>query len=325
VTRSRCAFAVTLLLLAAACGEPFDPAWLVVDNRVLGARAEVEGDPARAWPRPGETVSVTWLVVDEDAARPLAWAFAWCPAAPTAFGEPFCVPGTSPQLLPPQLAPGPGPPVARIDVPSEAALGGADQLLLVGLVCAAGRIEATPAHLESLEGWEDVCVGDGAKATPVLLPVPVQLGDAINLRPQIAQVRIGGEAWAAPAEAVLEAATTTCPDDPAVRRVSRAEVELPVELEMTPGSREDYDLVTAAGDVVRLTEALRVQHVVTSGALPRLFTVLDEEGATTAHLTWSPPEPGDPMAERPLVRLHFVVTDGRSGTAFTSRALCLDD
>jgi hypothetical protein len=325
VTRSRRAFAATLLLLAAACGDPFDPAWLVVDSRVLGARAEVEGDPARAWPRPGETVSVTWFVVDEDSARPLAWAFAWCPAAPTAFGEPFCVAGTSPQLLPPQLAPGPGPPVARIDVPSEAALGGADQLLLVGLVCAAGRIEATPAHLESLEGWEDVCVGDGAKATPVLLPVPVQLGDATNLRPEIAQVRLVGQPWAAPAEAVLEASTTTCPDDPAVPLVSRAAVELPVELEMTPGSREDYDLVTAAGEVVRLTEALRVQHVVTSGTLPRLFTVLDEEGATTAHFAWTPPEPGDPMAERSLVRLHFVVTDGRSGTAFTSRALCLDD
>src|SRR6188768_3793123 len=51
-----------LLLTFAGCGDPIKRVELIEEPRVLGARAEVMGDPTRATPRPGETLQVRWLV-----------------------------------------------------------------------------------------------------------------------------------------------------------------------------------------------------------------------------------------------------------------------
>jgi hypothetical protein len=325
--RLRSAMLVMLLALGVACGDPFEPASRVTDNRVLGARAEVDGDPRRAWPMPGETLTVTWLVVDEGPARPLTWAFAWCPAAPTAFGDPFCVEGASPTLLAPQLEPAAGPPISSIDVPEGDALLGADTLLLLGIVCADGTLQLSPESLEDLDALDDACVGEGAKASPVMLSVPLQLGDATNHRPAIQEVRLDGQGWPEPADATLDMATDTCPEDPSVPHVQvppGTEDGIRLALEVTGDSHERFTSETTGGEAVTRTESLRIQHVVTAGELPRLFSVLDDADDTVAELEWAAPPPEDRSSDPQLVRFHFVVTDGRAGTTFTSRALCLD-
>ena len=59
------------------------PLGVAVEEEV-GARVEIE-DSDRAWPEPGETATVRWLVAHPGEVRPLSWAFRVCPAAAVAF------------------------------------------------------------------------------------------------------------------------------------------------------------------------------------------------------------------------------------------------
>src|SRR5262245_7887378 len=77
-------------LVFAGCGPTFDPASLINDTRVVGARIEVEGAPDRASPKPGETVNVTWLVTSPDTTPSLGWTFAVCTPA-TGKSSPACL------------------------------------------------------------------------------------------------------------------------------------------------------------------------------------------------------------------------------------------
>lgn len=316
-----------LLVVAAACVDPFDPPSRVTENRVLAARAAVAGDPARAWPRPGETLDVTWLVVDEGAARPLSWVFAWCPAAPTVFGDPFCVDGEAPTVASLQGEPRHGAPEVSIQVPEDDALRGAEELLLMGLVCAEGSLVAPDGLPDDLQALPELCEGEEAKATPMVLAIPIQWGEETNHRPGIAELRRNGMPWPAPPEELLAAPVEGCPDEtPSVPRVdlpADPEGELTLEVEVTEGSHEPYSETTTTGEEVQVTESLRIQHVTTAGELARLFSVLDDEGETEASVKWAPPAPEDRVASEQLVRFHVVVTDGRAGTTYASRALCL--
>ena len=77
-------------LVFAGCGPTFDPASLINDTRVVGARIEVEGAPDRASPKPGETANVTWLVTSPDTTPSLGWTFAVCTPA-TGKSSPACL------------------------------------------------------------------------------------------------------------------------------------------------------------------------------------------------------------------------------------------
>jgi len=70
--------AILLALAVSACDQGLPHAWSIERTRVLGAKVEVIGDEARAWPLPGETARVTWLVVDPAEPAPLGWAFIVC-------------------------------------------------------------------------------------------------------------------------------------------------------------------------------------------------------------------------------------------------------
>ena len=55
------------LCLVGACSESFLPAWAVVGLRAVGALVEVEGEPGRARPDPGDDVQVSIQVIDQGA------------------------------------------------------------------------------------------------------------------------------------------------------------------------------------------------------------------------------------------------------------------
>ena len=61
-------------ILTISCGDPLKLPQLIEHNRVLGARVEVQGEPERASPAPGESATVRWLVADPDEPRPVSWA-----------------------------------------------------------------------------------------------------------------------------------------------------------------------------------------------------------------------------------------------------------
>ena len=79
-----------MIILAAGCGDPLKKPQLIEETRVIGARAEVEVEPGRAWPQPGEAATVRWLVAYPAAPVPLSWAFQICPAEDVAYGIPKC-------------------------------------------------------------------------------------------------------------------------------------------------------------------------------------------------------------------------------------------
>jgi hypothetical protein len=125
-----------LVCLALGCSDSFTPAWAVTNLRAVGALIEVDGQPARANPNPGDGVQVTIHVTDKGASAPdmtgvpaltpppLQWSFVACIPLPTLRGTPIC----ATQIEPCDGCRGTPPddplavPVMRFQVPSESEL-----------------------------------------------------------------------------------------------------------------------------------------------------------------------------------------------------------
>ncbi|MFW6051024.1 MAG: hypothetical protein ACODAU_07610 [Myxococcota bacterium] len=311
-------------LLCAGCIEEFDPPWRIEDHRLLGARSEVRGEPERAWPQPGETADVRWLSVAPGERPELTWAFAWCPAAPSQFGTPYCVDGTEPTILPPQLEPTTDDPTFAVEVPAdEADLRGATSLLTLGFVCAGGVLEVDPALLDDPARLDEACPGDDAKASLVTFEVPVALSDAPNHNPAVAAVRLDGAPWAPPPDEALEAPLEGCPPTWGLPEVRAGGPEREIALEVPSESRERYEVAGEDGEPTTRVEALQVAQTTTAGELGGYFRFIEDEGDTESTVQWEPPPEEELRADRELVRFHFVVVDRRAGTAFAHRALCV--
>ena len=69
-----------VLLSGCFDAEKLDPGSLLERTRVLAVVAHPGGDPARAWPRPGEETSVEWLVAAPHVMPALHWTLSACVA-----------------------------------------------------------------------------------------------------------------------------------------------------------------------------------------------------------------------------------------------------
>jgi hypothetical protein len=307
-------FVSLAVLTAAACGDELTPGSLIDRERVLGVRAEVVGEPDRAWPAPGESVDLVALVEAPEQVRPLAWALAPCLAGEPVAGVPTCA------AEPLTVIEGSGPEVrARIDVPAAEQLGDAWQLAVVGVICAGGQpVIAEHGHAG--------CDGDGAVATPVVATITLML-DQANLNPSLADgtVQLAGTVWPpAPAQPM-----TGCADgellqvaiDPAL---PVGDQELVIGIEMADAAREIYTTLEGEPEIeVERRERLQLSHFVTAGELASQYSVVDSDAErTAAEVEWTPPEL-DAIPEDGLrVRFTVVARDLRGGVGWTSRELC---
>ena len=296
-------------LLIAGCSPTFDPASLITNTRVVGARIEVEGAPDRASPLPGETANVTWLVTSPDNTPLLGWTFA------------VCAPGTgtsSPACLAAPLARFDGtaaPPRISIAVPSEPILGGATSLALYGGICAG--VDSMPAF-DSQSGL--VSCTNGGRGTTVSLVMPLQQGDDANHNPTADRAfTLDGTAWPAPAAT----------DDPCVQgpRVTAGSKDHVIG-DTTDGSdREPYTVVVGDPPVATATrEGLQISQFTDAGKLKSQFSFVeatDQNAMTTVDVTWDAPEAADVTAAGAAVTFTFVVRDDRGGTDWTTRTLCV--
>ena len=166
--------AVALSLLAGACAPEMDPVSLVEKTRVIGARVEVEGAPERSTPRPGETVTVSWLMTSPDdmpsAMPPLGWAFLLCPGASGGddlgcVGEPLTV------------YQGKDRPNVQVSIPARELLGGARELVLFGRICTASEPLVDPAGRPACTDR-----GDGTTAA---VSIRLELDDWSNRNPAL--------------------------------------------------------------------------------------------------------------------------------------------
>ena len=328
------------LCLATACSESFVPAWAVTDLRAVAAVVEVDGEPSRARPNPDEAIQVSILVVDRGAPPSdfpevpaltpplLQWSFIACVPEPTLIGPPICR-----DLIQPCTgcagAPPPTPfdlPVMGFQVPSQAELeaAGADQVLLQGAICADGP-PAEDAILRFIRGETDdlnPCEDPTSEGRFVTVNIPIETTpEDPNLNPAISTVLLNGRPWPPPydQEVPRTAPRTGCSADLTdEQRAAQPVAGSPastINLHVTPESLQPY----MVGDMA-LTEEIQVSWLTDGGDLERSFSfITDPERSVLTQ--WLP------FAEAPedgrLVRFNFVIRDGRGGTDWVERGLCL--
>jgi hypothetical protein len=300
-------FGLSAFLFVTGCGPAFDPASLITDTRVVGARIEVEGAPDRASPMPGETANVTWLVTSPDATPPLGWTFAACAAGTSAAA---CLQAPLARFdgaaTPPRIA---------FAVPAAAVLEGATSMAVYGGICAG--VDSTP-QLDPQTGLAS-CT-NGGHGTTVSVDVPLQLADGANHNPTADRAfTFDGVLWAAPG-----ATDDPCAQGPRVAAGSKDHV---IENATRASDREAYTIVRGEPPVpTPARESLQISQFTTAGKLKSQFSFVeatDPNPTTTVDVDWDAPEAADVPATGLAVTFTFVVRDDRGGAAWTTRTLCV--
>jgi len=284
-------------LLALGCDEPLSQVELIDKTRVVGARVEVAGDPSRAAPLPGESVTVRAWVVAPEPEPAFAYDLLSCVAVESSSTVPTC---DGPALATAtSLAPVAGEPSIAFDAPAE--LTGDERLAVLGLVCPAGV---------PLGAAGDGRCEDGRDALAFTLDFMMDDGAHPNTNPAVTSVKLDG------GELALETADTTdCALLPPVARGAQHTLRI----ELAPESR---DLLPEESVVGHGRESLLVSYFVTSGELDHAFSLIDSDApSTTSSAVWTSPAAvgGAPR----LARLFAVVRDGRGGADFIERRVCV--
>jgi len=298
-------------LSASGCSNNFRPASLVNHARPLGARVEVVGDPTRSTPRPGESVNVRFLVGFPAEDQTLSWAFFTCVPVSTSFGAPQCAHGVGAPAG--QLEPVLGAPHVELTIPDEATLGGANQLVMLGSICAQGQVNTDPTV-------QTACVDPDGDGTIVTLQVPIERDGMSNHHPSFDAVSLNDAVldYVAP----VNAPATGCAGGDAPQIVWSQDV-VALTLTAVDGSRETYTVDRGAPPVATdITEELLVEDLSTAGAIDLHFAFFDDLH-DVIDLEWTLPLLPDVAGDGSLVRFTFTMRDGRGGFDFISRAVCL--
>jgi len=346
-------FAIGLII---ACSDSFLAPWAVTDLRVVAAVVDVDGEPGHANPEPGDGVEVSLRVIDKGSPpsdfegvpaltpEPLEWLFAACLPLPTLIGAPICAdprgliqpcegcvatPPADPFALP----------VIRFQVPSESEVEAAQatSVLLQGVVCVNG-VPSTDAierllsgetnELEPCEPRPDALPGRETEPTQgrivaVQIPLETDPSDP-NLNPEIQQVRFEGTAWPPPYDQGVPrtAPRTGCradlesltPEEQAMQPIAGSP-PYDIRLQVTPASLQTYTV-----DDMTLTEEIQITWLTDGGGLVQTFSFINAP-AIDSLTQWTPPTavPEDGQ----LVRFNFVIRDGRGGTDWVDRGLCV--
>lgn len=345
-----------VLLLLVACSESFLPAWAVTDLRVIGARVEVNGQPERARPEPGDQVQVSMIVIDqgappsEDPDVPaltpelLRWAFIPCIPQATLFGSPICrtpiqpCDGCEGAPSDDRLAF----PVLSFRVPDQVDLDAAeaDSVVVQGAVCIHGvpSLEAIQRFLLGETDDLQPCTSDGEpdprepppEGRLVTVRVPIEpIPEDPNLNPEIINVTLDGSSWPPPYNDGVPTVPRTAPgrgceaDLEGLTDAERAEHPVAgsqpadIRLFVTRESLQPY----VFDDMTR-KEELQVSWLTDAGDLETTFSFITDP-AVSILTQWLPP-PSIPLdANGVLVRFNFVIRDGRGGTDWVERGLCV--
>lgn len=278
------------------CDDSINKGWLVDKPRVLGARVEASEDPERATLRAGEAGTVTWLVTAPHPA-PQAWAFATCAPPDGNFPEVRCEG--------PVLATGRGtssaPFVAMgVTYPTEL-----PSVLMLAAFCGGGE----PAL--DAQTFTATC-SDGS--TPLLASATL-FADAAgtNRNPTIAD-----DALRVDDQILFPAASG---DDPcaAGKTSLRPGIEPHVIYRFVP------EQVEAAPTLPDGRESLLLSSFTDVGEFDRQYAAYVPEDPTSmeARVAWETPASEQVPAAGVAAHFTFVLRDGRGGTGFALRSVCV--
>jgi len=292
------------IAILSGCGDPLKKPQLIEDTRVIGARTEVQGDPSRAWPRPGEAASVRWLVAYPGDPVPVSWAFQVCPAEDVAFGVPKC--DSPPFESVRQLNPSVDEPRVDLVVPPELAGGNVDELAVLGVVCTSG----TPTLADSLE--KSGCSGGAGQR--VSFTFGVQLGETTNRNPDLADATFELDAaeWL-PAEGL----GTSCSEAGQVPQVDAGSDHV-LAFEIAESDREPLEVEY---DFDETSEAIQISQFSTGGDLDRAYSVVEGDLPNRVEVGWTAPR--EVASDGQVVRFYFVARDPRGGADWAVRTLCV--
>lgn len=306
LSRRAAASAPTLALCAlsalqGACDDPLALPQQIEGPRALTARASVQGRPEFAWPAPGETVDVDWLVVspEQETSEPLSWRFEACLAQPVNTGFAQCRDAAFASVD------GSGPPALSFSVPS--AVAGAPQISLQGVICVGG--EPVAQGLGCLAGEE----------LSVALSLGVADAELQNTVPSLAQAQLflGENAWEA-----TSFAGEDCAADASLPRVTSKQLTA-IRLSLVGVTRDALGERRGGFDQVGDRETLQIDWYSTAG---RLAT---PTGFIEANDPRQVPELSvdfrAPSAQGAGVwtRFFFVSRDRRGGSDWIERGVCV--
>ncbi|MGE0322722.1 MAG: hypothetical protein AB7K71_02570 [Polyangiaceae bacterium] len=293
--------ALLCLAFGAGCEDPLALPQSIENPRILAGRAEVQGRSGEAWPEPGESVDVSWLVV-APAGEPtdLAWRFEACLAAPVNAGPSECV------AAPFDTLSGQGAPTFAFSLPTQT--GDAPQVALHGVVCRGG----SPTGPESC---------DAGDTLPAALNLGIAGADLQNSLPTLegVLVSLGDASWPAPPSDE----PVDCAADQAVPHV-KAKSKTRIRFEVGSVPRDELGKERAGFDQIGDRETLELDYYSDAGKLstPAGFVEADDT-STDPLLEVSFEAPRVTEASGRWVRFYFVSRDRRGGNDWLRRALCV--
>jgi hypothetical protein len=287
--------ALLVLALAGCDEEPPDVA--VIDKtRVLAARVEVENDPRRASPFPGENLSVTLLVVTPDPEPAIAFSLAACVASNSVTNLVACE--GEPLARAASLEPSQGAPAIGFQAPETP--GESGRLAVVGALCPAG----VPLPEEDARAC-----ADGSWLLGVTADFPMDDGSAPNTNPAFVSYSLDGAELGPETANELDCANLTAVRSGSTGHALRAELD--------PSSRDPLPAVDSS-DTTR--ESLLVSWFTTAGELDHAYSSIESDVADSlATAAWDAPGVAVPT----LARFFVVVRDGRGGSDFLERRVCV--
>lgn len=338
---------MVLALVAAACSESFEAASLVENLRVVAARVDIEGKPGRANPDPGDTITVTHLVIDRGFPQvpdeppplsppPLQWSLLACIPEPSVLPVAIC--GTVLDCEGCEATPPDDPlafPIVTFTVPSAEELEEADATSLVvqGAICANGPPVGPEALFRFFSGETDdlnPCEDPLNEGRFITAQIPIEQDpENPNDNPVIEDVLFNNEPWPPPFD---EGVPRDFPDSGCAAVVNPEEA---LRLGGAPAQNiqliaTDDSFQTIVIDDETVTEEMQISWLGDDGSFEFSFSfITDPERSAT--IEWVPP--AFPSPNGTLVRLTFPMRDraspegslgaNRGGVDWVQRGLCI--
>lgn len=304
-------FKLLAACVALGCEDPLDDPQVISGLRVLAARVEPVSDPGRASVQPGEAVTVRFLVVAPGGAAEKSFGLLACVAAQTSRGVPRCQTEAFARVLQTEVTR--AEPFLSFVVPDTEQFASSNRVSLLGVFCTAGRpvLSEQAANLGCTEAAD--------LAQRVSYDISVSTTE-VNRHPDLAnaEVKLDGDAWGATNDAAV--ADAGCEDmGDFAPQISAARLSTRIEVTLPPASREALAVTSAQPDEL---EVLQISHFSDLGRLERPFSSLSAaQPEPRFSVEWQ--MPAEPVENPSAVHFFFVVRDGRGGSSWLSRVLCL--
>jgi hypothetical protein len=291
--------ALSLAPLCSGCDDPLKRASLIEETRVLGARVELQNEPQRASPAPGEDARFRLFVAAPNGAPSVGYALSLCGVKPTNSGFPTCT--SAPFATALRAAPSPEAVAIDFTVPADLDRENTPHGFASGVICPDDEARFEP-------NGEARCANSAGEAFGFEFDFEGPGEDNQNPTFAADALTLDGELWPT---SVLAA---ECADAPAVSAGTRH----------TIGARfqpSDFDALVPLTSEDPTRESLLLARFTSAGKLAHTFASLSPSSADlSSEVSWDAPTAA---ADATRVQFYFVVRDGRGGEDFATRTLCV--